>query len=161
MRINRYRLNRQTCPGIQCVPIPDLNINPFRTAVPFWGHTTAFSSSLSPKRDCGSKGVKVVTIHRRVFPHRAASSVAVFPLHPTPCTSLHIHMFTPISTHRSIDIFHWYPKYKHSMRNRKAGPGWISSTRLGALYLFQYRITNLEFQVFLLISAYHSCCSFS
>ena len=33
--------------------------NPFRTAVPFWGQTTQFSSSLPPKRDCGSKGVKL------------------------------------------------------------------------------------------------------
>ena len=32
--------------------------NPFRIAVPFWGQTTQISSSLSPKRDCGSKGVK-------------------------------------------------------------------------------------------------------
>ena len=31
--------------------------NPFRTAVPFWGQTTQFSSILSPKRDCGSIGV--------------------------------------------------------------------------------------------------------
>ena len=30
----------------------------FRTAVPFWGQTSLISSSLSPKRDCGSKGVK-------------------------------------------------------------------------------------------------------
>ena len=29
----------------------------FRTAVPFWGQTTQISSSLSPKRDCDSKGV--------------------------------------------------------------------------------------------------------
>ena len=28
-----------------------------RTAVSLWGQTTQFSSSLSPKRDCGSKGV--------------------------------------------------------------------------------------------------------
>ena len=36
-----------------------VELNPFRTAVPFWGQTTQFSSSLSPKRDCGcSKGVK-------------------------------------------------------------------------------------------------------
>ena len=32
-------------------------LNPFRTAVPFWGQTPQPSSSLSPKRDCGSKGV--------------------------------------------------------------------------------------------------------
>ena len=32
--------------------------NPFRTAVPFWGQTTQLLSSSSPKRVCGSKGVK-------------------------------------------------------------------------------------------------------
>ena len=32
-------------------------VNPFRAAVPFWGQTSHISSSLSPKRDCGSKGV--------------------------------------------------------------------------------------------------------
>ena len=35
-------------------------INDFRSAVPFWGQTSQISSSLFPKRDCGSKGVKVV-----------------------------------------------------------------------------------------------------
>ena len=34
-------------------------INPFRTAVPFWGQTSPISNSLSPKRDCGSKGNKL------------------------------------------------------------------------------------------------------
>ena len=34
-------------------------MNPFRTAVPFWGQTTQISSSLSPKQDCGSEGVKI------------------------------------------------------------------------------------------------------
>ena len=33
-------------------------LNPFRTTVPLWGQTTQISSSLPPKRDCGSKGVK-------------------------------------------------------------------------------------------------------
>ena len=32
-------------------------LDPFRTAVPFWGQTTRNSSSFPPKRDCGSKGV--------------------------------------------------------------------------------------------------------
>ena len=32
-------------------------INPFRTAVPFLGQTSQIMSNLSPKRDCGSKGV--------------------------------------------------------------------------------------------------------
>ena len=34
-------------------------INPFRNAVPFWGRTTQILSSLPPKRDCASKGVKL------------------------------------------------------------------------------------------------------
>ena len=33
-------------------------VNPFRTAVPFWGQTSQISSSFVPKRDHGSKGVK-------------------------------------------------------------------------------------------------------
>ena len=33
-------------------------VNPFRTAVPFWGQTTQISSSFDPKQDCGSKRVK-------------------------------------------------------------------------------------------------------
>ena len=32
-----------------------LHINPFRTAVPFWGHTALKLNGLSPKRDCGSR----------------------------------------------------------------------------------------------------------
>ena len=32
-------------------------INPFRTAIPFWGQTSLISSSLSPKRDGGPKRV--------------------------------------------------------------------------------------------------------
>ena len=32
-------------------------LNPFRTAVPFWGQNPQISSSLSPKRDSGFKGV--------------------------------------------------------------------------------------------------------
>ena len=34
-------------------------LSPFRTAVTFWGHITWKLSDLSPKRDCGSKGVRV------------------------------------------------------------------------------------------------------
>ena len=33
-------------------------LNPFRTAIPFWGQTTWILSGLSPKRDCRSKRVK-------------------------------------------------------------------------------------------------------
>ena len=35
-----------------------ITINPLRTAVPFWGQSNQISSTLSPNRDCGSKGVK-------------------------------------------------------------------------------------------------------
>ena len=33
-------------------------INPFRTAVPTWGHTSLIPSALSSKRDCGPKRAK-------------------------------------------------------------------------------------------------------
>ena len=36
---------------------PHSLINPFRTAVPFWGQTTQILSNLSPKWDCGPKRV--------------------------------------------------------------------------------------------------------
>ena len=35
-------------------------VNPVRTAVPFWGQTSQILSGLSPKRDCGSNGVKLL-----------------------------------------------------------------------------------------------------
>ena len=34
-------------------------LNPYSTAVPFWGQTTWNLTGLSPKRDCGSKRVKL------------------------------------------------------------------------------------------------------
>ena len=38
-------------------------LNPFRTAVPFWGQTTRSLTGLSPERDCGSlKGLKAPMI---------------------------------------------------------------------------------------------------
>ena len=40
------------------------HVNPLRTAVPFWGQTTQISSSLSPKRDCGPKGVNILRCRR-------------------------------------------------------------------------------------------------
>ena len=41
-------------------PVPAQCFNPFRTPVPFWGQTTWNLSELPPKRDCGSKRVKVL-----------------------------------------------------------------------------------------------------
>ena len=51
---------------LQCVSIDGIlisgtavvqfsSLDPFGTAVPFWGQTTQISSSLSPQRDCGSE----------------------------------------------------------------------------------------------------------
>ena len=45
-----------------CVCISFITLNPFRTAVPFWGQTSQISSSLSLKRDCGSKGVNTTKV---------------------------------------------------------------------------------------------------
>ena len=43
-----------------------LFLTPFRTAVPFWGQTTQILSSLSPKRDCGSKGDNTININTHI-----------------------------------------------------------------------------------------------
>ena len=51
--------------------------NPFSTAVPFWGQTSQISGSLSPKRDCGSKGVNqphVRQYHPPAHRHFSAAS---------------------------------------------------------------------------------------
>ena len=40
---------------------PQVVVNPFRTAVPFWGQPTQILSKLSPKRDCSSERVKIVS----------------------------------------------------------------------------------------------------
>ena len=47
----------------------DTYINPFRTAVQscFYGQTSQIPSSLSPKRDCGSKGVNNVKIRKHLL----------------------------------------------------------------------------------------------
>ena len=39
--------------------VTNLTINPFRTAVPFWGQTSQISSSLYPEQDCGPKRVNL------------------------------------------------------------------------------------------------------
>ena len=46
-------------------------LNPFRTAVLFWGQTTQISSRLSPKRDCGSEGVELESFRKFGFPSLA------------------------------------------------------------------------------------------
>ena len=41
-------------------------LNPFRTAVPFWGQSTWSLTGLSPKWDCGSKGVNIDPLQQYV-----------------------------------------------------------------------------------------------
>ena len=43
-------------PSLSCSLVD--SVHPVRTVDPFWGQTTQISSSLFPKRDYGSKGVK-------------------------------------------------------------------------------------------------------
>ena len=40
--------------------VPKTEPKSFRTAVPFWGQSSQISSSLPPKRGCGSKGVTLI-----------------------------------------------------------------------------------------------------
>ena len=50
-------------------------LNPFSTAVPFWGQTSQIRSNLSPKRDCGTKRVNDggITSHNIVLDLAAVS----------------------------------------------------------------------------------------
>ena len=47
------------------------SLNPFRTAVSFWGQSSQISSSFVPKRDCGSKGVKLDPTIVDLLPRRS------------------------------------------------------------------------------------------
>ena len=60
--LTQVALVSDTSPGFFGADVfPDCFLfNPFRTAFPFWGQTNQRSSSLSPKRDCGSKWVELV-----------------------------------------------------------------------------------------------------
>ena len=54
---------RQTILSRNCATIyVQATVNPFRTAVPLWGQTIQFSSSLSPKWDCSPKGVNTAVL---------------------------------------------------------------------------------------------------
>ena len=78
-RTQRVSSRRQTT-----ITVVGLRVNPFRTAVPFWGQTTSqISSSLSPKRDFGSKGVKSnLYVHNKkmFFSHRK-TAVSIWQVH--------------------------------------------------------------------------------
>ena len=62
-----------------------MELNPFRTAVSFWGQSTQISSTLSPHRDCGSKRVKndVFGVEERGWSdNNSARKSAVHPYRP-------------------------------------------------------------------------------
>ena len=69
-------------PSICSIVLGFSELNPFRTAVPFWGQTTQISSSVSPKRDSGSKRVKACSISYDCQSHHlysySSSSINVF-----------------------------------------------------------------------------------
>ena len=75
LRMQTYLQNVEKTLGMQCVlrviqqkqgnqtKSRKVRLNPFKTAVSIWGQTThTNSSSLSPNRDCGSKGVNQVSV---------------------------------------------------------------------------------------------------
>ena len=69
---NRFPLNRRPGHPLSLRTIGP--IDPFRTAVAFWGQITWNLSNLSPKRDCGSKIIpgRRYTLCRHKLPHRGA-----------------------------------------------------------------------------------------
>ena len=81
--VYNVRFNRKT------LPRPSLT-HLFGTAVPFWGQNTQIiSSSLSPKRDCGSKGVN---------PYQCTSSL---PPSPLPAAGGRIPRFAKTKRHQT------------------------------------------------------------
>ena len=59
--------NMHLCQVLSCPPdlrfsSPAIVLNPFRTAVPFWGQITYKVTVLSPQRNCGSKRVKIIRL---------------------------------------------------------------------------------------------------
>ena len=76
VEISRWVYLIYNCKCIRRVLI-GIGLNPFITAVPFWGQTTWNLSGFPPKRSCGSKRVKGVDITfywrsetRSMRPHR-------------------------------------------------------------------------------------------
>ena len=84
-------------------------INPFRTAVPFWGQFTQISSSLSPKRDWGSKGVNATDSNARNNGIGYVIPTAI-PVYTVLGSFLSGSFFSNFSTFfsRSFSIFHTY-----------------------------------------------------
>ena len=68
---------------VQPVVFVTISVNPFRTAVPFWGQTSRILSNLSPKLDCGPKSVNLVYYSGGVYGmmsclHTRATTVCFF-----------------------------------------------------------------------------------
>ena len=83
------------------------SIYPFRTAVSFWGQTSQVPSTLSPKRDCGSKRVNsdmpVLLISvgppARITPRESRSHI----IDSDPWTDRPLHSDQYIKVYNSLD----------------------------------------------------------
>ena len=126
------------------------NINPFRTAVPFWGQSTWNLTGLSPQRDCGSKIVLFA----------AVSPIPVWGLRPFIVLSHHSRLLHDRNNYRNTDFFFgstfisffmerytWYRKFRYdiqhylpSRHDEKTTPGtW-------------YQVADITYQQHLFIS---------
>ena len=82
-----------------------------RRATVLFSYTWSVLDWYSPKvMQYSLLSILLKVVPRRVLPHRPATSLAVFPLHSTPCTLLHIHIMTPLGAHRNIVNVQWYPR---------------------------------------------------
>ena len=61
---SKHRLPKSYHSVLFCFSVSCQTVNPFRTAVPFWGQTSRSLSTLSPKWGCGSKRVNITYIPR-------------------------------------------------------------------------------------------------
>ena len=68
---------------------PSVGLNPFRTAVPFWGQTASNLSGLSPKRDCGSKRVKYSSTSGATCTTSGIQGIRGYPGYPTGTLGTH------------------------------------------------------------------------
>ena len=84
-------------------------INPFRTAVPFWGQTTLVTSYLSRKRDCSSKRLRFSEGDPKDSHSHFAYTLLRGPRYVQVCTWYIVHTIARRCTYRTS-----FPKRYHS-----------------------------------------------
>ena len=87
-----------------------IDVNPSRTAVPFWGQTTQIISNLSPKRDCGPKRVNtavliVIVVKSKKGLYRSSPRFFVSPMFP----SFFFVFFGAFASSKAIFSFFFFP----------------------------------------------------